>query len=187
MGAQRRIAVLVVLPWLLAGPVAAAQGPSPRAGSQPSPASASEAASPFAARSAWFGEWRLNPGRSVYRPGPAPYRRGTCRIEAVGDQVRMVYDLIPVRGGVTHMEWTGRFDGRDYPVQGVDEVITYAYTPVDARTMQVTLKVDGRVAADATVVLAPDGSTLSTDTRVLDPRGGNLVTRTVYERQPNGS
>lgn len=177
----QQILSLVAILWLAAAPATGSQGSSESTGAGVIRTMAAGAASP------WLGAWRLDVSRSVYRPGPGPYRRGTCRIEALGDRVRMVYDLVPVRGGLTHMEWTGRFDGRDYPVQGVDEVITYAYTPLDARTMQVTLKVDGRVAADATVVLSEDGAMLTTDTRVLDARGGNLVTRTVYERQGAGS
>lgn len=180
------------VPALLAACLLASASPVHEVAAQPAAqAAAVPGATPAApaapATAPWLGAWQLNVGRSVYRPGPPPYRRGTLRTDQVGDRIRMVYDLIPVRGGLTHMEWTGRFDGRDYAVQGVDQVITYAYTPLDDRTMQVTLKVDGRVAAEAKVVLSPDGTTLTTDTRVLDARAGNLVTTTVYERLPAGS
>ena len=33
-----------------------------------------------------------------------------------------------------HLEWTGKFDGNDYPVQGVEVVLTNAYRRVDDRT-----------------------------------------------------
>lgn len=140
--------------------------------------------------SAWYGTWRLDVERSEYRPGPAPYRRGTLVIEPWNGGVRMIYDLIGVRGGVTHLEWTGRFDGRDYPVQGADEYITYAYLPVDDRTVRAAVKVDGRVVATATVVLSADGRTMTTQTRGTDYRGRPLLTTTVYTRifsGPSGS
>lgn len=132
--------------------------------------------------SAWYGTWRLDVERSEYRPGPAPYRRGTLVIEPWDGGVRMVYDLVGVRGGVTHLEWTGRFDGRDYPVQGADEYITYAYAPVDDRTVRAAVKVDGRLVATATVTLSADGRTMTTQTRGTDSRGRPLLATTVYRK-----
>jgi hypothetical protein len=135
--------------------------------------------------SAWYGTWQLDVERSEYRPGPAPYRRGTLVIEPWDGGVRMVYDLVGVRGGVTHLEWTGRFDGRDYPVQGADEYITYAYVVVDERTWRAAVKVDGRVVATATVTLSADGRTMTTETRGTDYRGRPLLTTTVYRKKSN--
>src|SRR5439155_2012903 len=76
---------------------------------------------------AWLGTWTLNVAKAT-SPGPFPYRRGTRRISATTDGgVTIVDDLVRVRGGVLHLEWTGKFDGLDYPVQGVEVVLTSAY------------------------------------------------------------
>ena len=66
--------------------------------------------------------------------------------------------MVRPRGGVTHLEWTGQFDGRDYPVQGVEEFVTYAYQRIDDRTYDVITKLDGRPAATSRAVLSADGS-----------------------------
>lgn len=113
---------------------------------------------------AFFGTWRLDVARSEWTGGEAPYARGTWVIEPEGDGVRMRYDLIGRRGGVTHMEWTGRFDGKDYPLQGVDLVVTYAYTPVDDRTLDLLVKIDGRPTTRGRVALSPDGRSLRAET-----------------------
>jgi hypothetical protein len=131
----------------------------------------------------WLGLWRLNLERSTYRPGPAPYRRATYRIEPHGGGVRVVYDMVRPRGGVTHLEWTGRFDGRDYPVQGVEEFVTYAYRRIDDRTYDVVTKVDGRAAATSRAVLSADGRSITTTTAGRDSRGVDVTTITVYEKQ----
>jgi hypothetical protein len=131
----------------------------------------------------WLGLWRLNLERSTYRPGPAPYRRATYRIEPHGGGVRVVYDLVRPRGGVTHLEWTGRFDGRDYPVQGVEELVTYAYRRIDDRTYDVVTKVDGRAAATSRAVLSADGRSITTTTAGRDSRSVDVTTITVYEKQ----
>jgi len=123
---------------------------------------------------AWLGSWALNVAKSTYAPGPAPYKRATYRIERLGDGFRVIYDMVHPRGGTTHLEWTGRIDGRDYALQGVDQAITYAYLPASDNTCEIVVKIDGRVAVRSRVSMSPDGRTMSTQT------GG---TTTVYEKQ----
>jgi hypothetical protein len=130
----------------------------------------------------WFGVWRLNVDKSVYNPGPAPYKRATMKVERVDDEVRFSYDFVHLRGGVQHLEWTGNFDGNDYIVQGIDEYMTYAYKQVDARTYEIVAKADGQVAAVATVTISPDGRTLTTVTRRKNGRGQDITTTTIYDK-----
>ena len=124
--------------------------------------------------SAWLGVWRLDLAHSEWKSGPSPYARGTWTIERAGDDVRMVYDLVGTRGGVTHMEWTGQFDAHDYPLQGADAAVTYAYTQVDARTLHLLVKVDGNVTMRGRLTLAVDGRSLTSETP---------ATRTVYVKR----
>src|SRR5437763_11461616 len=87
---------------------------------------------------AWIGTWTLNVAQST-SVGSFPYRRGTRKISAARDgTVTIVDDLVRVRGGILHLEWTGKFDGLDYPVQGVEVVLTSAYRRVDDRTWELT-------------------------------------------------
>ena len=130
----------------------------------------------------WFGTWTLNLDKSVYNPGPAPYRRATMKVEAWEGKVRFSYDIVHVRGGVQHMEWTGSFDGKDYMVQGVDEYMTYAYAQIGERTYEIVAKLDTQVTAVATVTLSPDGRTLTTVTRGKNPRGQDVTNITVHEK-----
>jgi hypothetical protein len=130
----------------------------------------------------WLGVWRLNLDKSVYNPGPAPYKRATMNVERLGDKVRFSYDFVHLRGGVQHLEWTGRFDGKDYMVQGIDEYMTYAYKQLDARTYEIVAKADGRVAAVATVTISPDGRTLTTVTRRKNARGQDITNTTIHDK-----
>jgi hypothetical protein len=91
--------------------------------------------------------------------------------------------MVGIRGGITHMEWTGKFDGKDYPVQGVDYVLTNAYTRLDEQSYQIVIKVDGDVPATAKVVVSPDGKTLTTSTVEKNARGESVTSTTVYDRQ----
>src|SRR5438105_4352197 len=78
------------------------------------------------AQAPWFGTWKLNLAKSV--TGSNRFKRVTSRIEPTEDGLIVIYDMVGLRGGITHMEWTGKFDGKDYPVEGVDYVLTNAYT-----------------------------------------------------------
>jgi len=134
------------------------------------------------ARAPWFGTWKLNPAKSITN-SDARFKRLTLKIEPWEDGLRVVYDMVGTRGGVTHMEWTGKFDAKDYPVQGVDYVLTNAYTVLNDHSYQILLKVDGAVAATATVVISPDGKTLTTTTTEKNARGQSVMTTTVYEKE----
>ena len=130
----------------------------------------------------WLGTWRVNLAKST-ADRDARYKRGTTKIEAWQDGLKVTYDLVGVRGGVTHMEWTGKFDGRDYPVQGVDYVLTNAYSRIDDHSYQITIKIDGVLTATAKVVISPDGKTLTTSTTGNNAQGKSVTTTTIYERE----
>lgn len=129
------------------------------------------------------GTWKLNLARSTYEPGPPPYKRSTCKIELMGEGLKVTYDMVGIRGGITHIEWVGKLDGRDYPIQGIDDVLTNAYTRIDERTYDVVVKADGAKAATARIVIAPDGKTLTSTTTTRNAQGQTLKTTTVYDRQ----
>jgi hypothetical protein len=130
----------------------------------------------------WLGTWRLDPARSTARSGPSQYARTTLRIEAVGDGLLVVYDMVGTRGGRTHIEWRGALDGRDYPVQGVDYVMTNAYRVLDERSYEIAVKLDGRPVATTRVSVSPDGATLTAVTVERD-ESRVLTTTAVHARQ----
>jgi hypothetical protein len=130
----------------------------------------------------WFGTWELNPGKSTTRSAPSPYKRVTIRIEPSGDGLGVVYDMVGTRGGVTHMEWTGKFDGRDYAVHGVDYVLTNAYQLLGDRQYAIVVKVDGVTAATAVAVVSPDGNTMTVETTERS-QGKTAVTKAVYDKR----
>lgn len=133
------------------------------------------------------GTWNLNLAKSTYEAGPPNYKRSTCRIESRADGVniglKVTYDMVGIRGGITHIEWVGQLDGKDYPMEGVDEVLTNAYTRINERTYDVVVKADGLEVATARIVVAPDGKTLTSITSTRNARGQILKTTAVYDRQ----
>jgi hypothetical protein len=78
----------------------------------------------FAAAAAGFasdmnmGTWKLNEAKSKFSPG-AP-KNNTVVYEAAGDSVKVTVDGTDGAGKPTHIEWTGKFDGNDYPHRRCD-------------------------------------------------------------------
>ncbi len=136
----------------------------------------------LAAQAPWFGVWQFNVAQSSVNRD-LPYKRGTCKIEPWEDGLKVTYDFVGTRGGVTHMEWMGKFDGKDYRVQGVDYILTNAYTQVNDRAYQIAVKVDGALSATTKVTISPDGKTLTAVTTQKNARGDTVTTTMVYERQ----
>ena len=131
----------------------------------------------------WIGTWELNAKASTQRTAPSPYKQVLLRIEPEGDGLAVIYDMVGVRGGVTHMEWIGALDGRDYAMQGVDYVLTNAYRRIDDRSYEIVIKVDGQVAATAVAAVSTDGRSLIVDTAERGPGGDVVQTRAVYDRR----
>jgi hypothetical protein len=127
---------------------------------------------------AWFGTWSLN----LEEAKSALYKRVVTRIEPWEDGLKVSYDMVGIRGGVTHLEWSGRFDGKDYPMQGLDSVMTNAYRRIDDRTYEIVIKLDGVISATARVTVSPDSRTLSVATEERLPKGQTKTTTTTYER-----
>jgi hypothetical protein len=118
---------------------------------------------------AWVGVWRQNNPNSQYK-------RVTLTIEPWQDGLKVMYDMVGTRGGVTHVEWTGRFDNKDYPLQGVDYAMTNAYSRIDDHSYNMVIKSDGRISGHVKVTVSADGRTLTAITT------GNTSTTAVYDR-----
>ena len=55
--------------------------------------------------------------------------------------------------GKGHWEWIGNFDGKDYPVTGDPLADTRAYSRVDDKTLQVTVRKDGTVPKGGNITI----------------------------------
>ena len=68
------------------------------------------------AQEAFMGIWKLKEAKSEFSPG-AP-RNSIVVYAAEGDKVKVTVDSVSSDGKPTHYEWTGKFDGKEYPVTG---------------------------------------------------------------------
>ena len=101
----------------------------------------------FASENPNMGTWKLNEAKSKFAPGMT--KNSTVVYEAAGDGVKVTTDGTTGDGKPAHTEWTGKFDGQDYPVTGGGASDTRSYKKVDDHTMTITnktasVRVDGQ-------------------------------------------
>lgn len=128
-----------------------------------------------------MGTWKLNESKSKLNPaGP---KNTTVVYEAAGDNVKVTVEGVDAEGKPTHNEWTGKFDGKDYPVTGDATSDTRAYTKVNDRTLKFTAKKGDKVTLTGRIVLSADGKSRTVTVSGTDSKGKKLKTTAVYDKQ----
>jgi len=64
-----------------------------------------------------MGTWKLNEAKSKLAAGMP--KNSTIDLEAAGDSVKGTIDGTDSAGKPAHNEWTGKLDGKDYPVTAI--------------------------------------------------------------------
>jgi hypothetical protein len=133
------------------------------------------------AADAQMGTWKLNEAKSKFSPGAL--KNYTVVYEVAGDNVKVTVDGVDGEGKPTHNEWTGKFDGKDYPVIGDPASDARSYKKIDDRTLGLTVKKGGKVTATGRVVVAADGKSRTLTTSGTDPKGKKVTSAAVYDKQ----
>ena len=133
------------------------------------------------AQGAHMGTWKLNEAKSKLSPGSP--KNTTVVYEAAGDNVKVTVDGIGSDGKPTHNEWTGKFDGKDYPVTGDPNSDMRSYTRIDDRTLGLNVKKGGKVTISGRIVVSADGKTRTVTVSGTDPTGKKVESISVYDKQ----
>ena len=128
------------------------------------------------------GTWKMTPDKSKYSPGPAP-KSTTVNIKSEADNIKLTSDGIDASGNPTHVEYTAKYDGKDYPITGVPNVDTVALERLDAGTTRSTLKNAGQVVMTVTSVISKDGTTRTSTFKGKNAQGQDVNNIVVYDKQ----
>jgi hypothetical protein len=128
-----------------------------------------------------IGTWTLNEAKSKF---PAMAQKNTKVVyEEMGDKVKVTVDGVDGEGKPLHNEWTGMFDGKDYPLTGDMGADTRAYKKINDRTMDLTNKKDGKVTTTGKIVVSADGKTRTVTVHGTDSKGKKMSFTAVYDKQ----
>ena len=128
-----------------------------------------------------MGTWQLNEAKSKFSPGGAKNNRVV--VESAGDNVKVTIDGVDAQGKPFHNEWTGKFDGKDYPLTGDPTWDSRSYKAIDDHTTQLTSKKDGKVTMTGHLVVSADGKIRTVTTSGTDAMGKKIHSTAVYDKQ----
>ena len=127
-----------------------------------------------------LGTWKLDEAKSKL---PTAAKNSTVVYAASGDSVKITVDGVDKDGKPAHNEWTGKYDGKDYPVIGDPNSDTRAYTKVDDHTLTFNAKKAGKVTSNGKVSISADGKTRTVTVSTTDASGKTSEGTAVYNRQ----
>ena len=127
-----------------------------------------------------MGTWKLNEAKSKFA-GKA--RNHTVTYETAGDQTKVTVDGVDENGGAVHNEWTGKFDGKDYPVTGDATSDARSYRRINKNTLALTGKKGGKVTLTGRIVVSRDGKTRTVTTTATNAQGKRVTNVAVYDKQ----
>jgi hypothetical protein len=128
-----------------------------------------------------LGTWKLNEAKSKIGPG-AP-KNTTVTYTAAGDMVKVTVDGVDSDGKPAHSEWTGKYDGKDYPVTGDPASDMGWYKRINDRTVEFARKKDGKVRASGKVVVSADGKSRTVTVHGTNAKGEKISMTAVYDKE----
>lgn len=128
-----------------------------------------------------MGTWKLNEAKSKISPGTG--KNTTVVYEAAGDSVKVTVDGVDTDGKPAHNEWTGKFDGKEYPVTGDPASDMRAYKRVNNHTLALTVKKGGKVTMTIRVAVSADGKSRTVTAKGTDAKGKKFSSTMVYDKQ----
>lgn len=128
---------------------------------------------------AFMGTWKLDEAKSKFGPGSG--KNTMVTYTAAGDNmVKVVTDGTDKDGKATHSEWTGKFDGKDYPVTGSPMQDTRSYMPAGKHSLSMVIKKGDKTVMTGKVTVSPDGKSRTVTTTGSEP---SMNVTAVYEKQ----
>ena len=128
-----------------------------------------------------MGTWKLNEAKSKFTPGVT--KNTMVVYEAAGDQVKVTSNGVDAKGKSTRFQWTGRFDGKNYPVTGDPNSDARSYKKIDDRTLGITIWNHGRVTGTGRTVVSADGKSRTVTSSGTTAKGKDYKNTAVFDRQ----
>lgn len=123
-----------------------------------------------------LGRWKLNEAKSKIAAGSP--KNTSVVYTAEGDKYKCVVNGIDGKGNAIHNEWTGAFDGKDYPLVGDPGADTRAIKMTSPNHYKLTNKKAGKPTTVGTIEISADGKT-----RTLKTTAGKVSNTFVYEKE----
>src|ERR1039458_3727192 len=127
------------------------------------------------------GTWKLNEAKSKLAPGAT--KNNTVVYQAVGDQMQVTIEGTTADGKPVHIEWTGKFDGKFYPLTGDPNNDERSYKQINGRTLEGVSRKGGKVTSNTRIVVSAEGKSRTVTSTGVNPKGEKVKTVAVYDKE----
>ncbi len=134
----------------------------------------------------WIGSVKAIAARRRGRPfvrKTAFFQPTTQPTECDVDNIKLSSEGIDAAGNPTHVEYTAKYDGKDYPITGVPNADTVALERLDASTTRSTIKKGDQVVMTVTSVISKAGKTRTSTFKGKDAQEQDVNNVVVYDKQ----
>lgn len=128
-----------------------------------------------------IGNWKLNEAKSTIPAGVG--KNTTVVYSAAGSDIKVTTDGVDAAGQPAHSEWTGKFDGKPYPVTGNPGVDFRAVKPKGERTLLIANMKGDKTVSNGKVELAKDGKSRTLEITNFGANGKKTHAKYVYDKQ----
>ena len=125
-----------------------------------------------------LGTWELNVAKSLNPP-----KSQTRTYEMSGSNLKYTDHYVDTDGQETVVVWSGRYDGKDYPIIGSPAFDAQATTASDEYRATCAVKRAGKVVGRGTRVVSPDGKVMTIRGKFTTPEGQDVNFLGVFDKR----
>jgi len=126
------------------------------------------------------GTWKLNESKSKFGEGAGKSLMVVW--EKAGGQEKCAVDGVDAEGKKVHTVWTGKLDGKDYPITGDATSDTRSFNLRSDNTIEMVSKKDGKTVGEGTIVVAADGKTRTVTNTMTNAKGAKVTITQAYDK-----
>ena len=128
-----------------------------------------------------MGTWKLNEAKSKIPAGVG--KNTTVVYSAAGSDIKVTTDGVNAAGQPTHTEWTGKFNGKPFPVIGSPDVDFRAVKTKGDRTLLLANMKGEKTVSNGKVELSKDGKSRTLVITNFGANGKKTRATYVYDKQ----
>src|SRR5947209_145408 len=127
-----------------------------------------------------LGTWKLNENKSTFGDGAG---KSTLVVwERVHNQNKCTVEGIDARGNKTHSVWTGKLDGKFYPVTGDPQADQRSFKMNGENTIDMVTQNHGKTVGDGTIVVATDHKSRVVTSTMTNAKGVKVTSTLAYDK-----
>lgn len=129
-----------------------------------------------------LGTWLLDRAHSTFTPVPGPKGQMRTYESTPGDGEKLIARGIDSDGRPTMVQYTARYDGKDYVITGSAGGDQISLAHIDKNTTRSTEKRGGKAVIVSTRTVSKDGKKLTVTTKGMTSKGEVIDSVMIFER-----